>query len=304
MTQLSAVVIGYGSIGERHARVLRQLVGRVAIVSRRPLNQPNTYSDAATALREERPGYVVVAAETAAHRHCVAELAALGFDGRVLVEKPLFGEPGAPPPHRFRSLHVGFNLRFHPLLKRLKALFQAGPVASIDIYVGQYLPEWRPGRDYRTSSSAAAGGGALRDLSHELDYVTWLFGTWRRMTAIGGKFGDLEIESDDAFGLLLEAERCPLVSIQLNYLDRLGGRRIVVNRGDLTAHADLVAGVLDTGGARETFAVDRDSTYLAMHRAVLAGGDPDLCDAEAGAAIDGMVEAAERAAAAGVWIKR
>jgi hypothetical protein len=62
---------------------------------------------------------------------------------------------------------------------------------TVSAYVGQDLRDWRPGRDHRTTASATqqAGGGVLRDLSHELDYLLWLFGPWQRVAALGGAYG-------------------------------------------------------------------------------------------------------------------
>lgn len=80
----------------------------------------------------------------------------------------------------------------------------------------------------------------LRDLSHELDYVLWLFGPWRRLTATGGYLSPLETDSDDAYTLLMEARLCPMVSIHMNYLDRVPHREILVNTDQHTIHIDLI----------------------------------------------------------------
>ena len=48
---------------------------------------------------------------------------------------------------------------------------------SAHVSCQSWLPDWRPGRDYRESYSARADeGGALRDLVPELDYATALLG--------------------------------------------------------------------------------------------------------------------------------
>jgi predicted dehydrogenase len=172
----------------------------------------------------------------------------------------------------------------------------------MNVYVGQHLSTWRPGRDHRSSASAVRGsGGVLRDLSHELDTVRWLVGPWRRLTAIGGCFGALEIESDDAFGLLLETERCPLVSVQMNYLDHIGARTLGMILEEQTLHADLVAGTLRTPAGVESFAVERDETYRAMHLSILSG-ETGACDAVEGLAAVDTIDAAERGAF-GAWIR-
>jgi predicted dehydrogenase len=248
---------------------------------------------------------VVVANETAAHHPTLTALASAGFAGRVLVEKPLFDRLAPLPEHRFAACFVGYNLRFHPVLEELaKALARERPI-SAHLYVGQYLPDWRPSRDYRHTASASrqAGGGVLRDLSHELDYLAWLFGRCERVAALGGRFSELEIDSDDVQGLLLAFEHCPVVTAQLNYLDRQGRRSLVVNTAKRTIVADLIRSTLSIGDEEKTFAVGRDDTYLAQHRRILGNSHEGLCTLAEGAAVLELIAAAESAAASGQWVR-
>ena len=301
-----AVVVGHGSIGARHARVLREQGCRVAVVSGRPEAPAPAYRELRTALQAEAPDYVVVASPTARHGETVESLAAAGFAGTVLVEKPLFARPLALPENRFRAGRVGYNLRFHPVLRALKRSLDGERAISAQVYVGQYLPDWRPDRDYRAcyAASVADGGGVLRDLSHELDYLTWLFGAWQRLAAIGGRLGSLEIDSDDCWGVLLALERCPVVTLQLNYLDRRGRREILINTPTNCFRADLVANTLERD--RELLVdglpLDRDATYRDQHRAILSGTDGDACDLRQGADVVAMVDAIERAQRDGTWV--
>lgn len=300
----SALVVGLGSIGRRHARLLAELGLEVAAVSRRGDATLRCYVSLETALARENPGYVVIANETTAHQPTLAALAAAGFAGTVLVEKPLFDRPEPLPDNRFAALYVGYNLRFHPLLAELRRQLAAEPAVSAQVYAGQYLPDWRPGRDYRETASAsrAAGGGVLRDLSHELDYLTWLFGPCRQVAALHGRSGALDIDSDDTAALLLAFERCPVATVQLNYLDRPGAREIVVNTAHRTLRADLVGGSLRVDGEDRPFPVTRDATYIAQHRSALGNRRETLCSADEGAAVVALIAAAEAAAAGGRWV--
>ena len=300
----AALVVGLGSIGRRHARLLGELGLEVAAVSRRGDDALRCHASLADALERETPHYVVVANETASHRPTLLALAEAGFAGTVLVEKPLFDRPAPLPEHRFAGLYVGYNLRFHPLIAELKRLVADEPALSAQVYVGQYLPEWRPGRDYRATASAsrAAGGGVLRDLSHELDYMSWIFGRCRQVAALGGRSGALDIDSDDVQALLLSFERCPIATAQLNYLDRQVAREIVVNTASRTIRADLVRGTLRVNAEERRFPVERDATYLAQHRSALGNGRETLCTAEEGAATVALIDAAERAAAGRSWV--
>ncbi len=298
----TALVIGAGSIGKRHQRVLTGLGMTVGMVSRH--GGPGTWTDLDAAVPALAPGYVVVATETADHGRVLDRLAALDYRGRVLVEKPLFAAPRPLPDHRFATLAVGYNLRFHPILRHLAALLTRERLVSAQLYVGQYLPEWRPDTDYRTgySSRAAAGGGALRDLSHELDVANWLLGPWQRVTALGGHWSGLEIDSDDTFVLLGAFARCPAASIQVNYLDRQSRRELVINTRDHSFAADLIAGTLRQDRAPPLlFSLERDEMVRDLHRAVLAG-EPGPCHAEDGQRVMAMIAAAERAVRDQMWV--
>jgi predicted dehydrogenase len=302
----TALVVGQGSIGERHARLLGDLGLDVAVVSRHGgTGRTASFPDLGEALAEVAPDYVVIANETAAHRPTLAALAAAEFAGRVLIEKPLFDRLAAVPTHRFAACFVGYNLRLHPVLQELARVLAEERAISAHLYVGQYLPDWRPARDYRQTASASreAGGGVLRDLSHELDYLTWLFGGCERLAALGGRFGNLEIDSDDVQGLLMAFERCPVVTTQLNYLDRRGSRSLIINTGKRTIVADLIRSTLTIGSEERAFPVGRDDTYLAQHRRVLGNAHEGLCTLSEGAAVLELIAAAEAAAATGQWVR-
>ncbi len=303
---MKALVVGYGSIGMRHARLLAGLGCDTAVVSAREVDHPRRFATLEAALAAWAPGYVVVASATADHLAALRTLATAGWAGRLLVEKPLFDAPAELPALPFERLGVAYNLRFHAVLRELQRELQDERVLAVQAYVGQYLPTWRPGTDYRQSysTSAARGGGVLRDLSHELDFLQHLFGRWQRVAALGGHYSHLAGDSDDSFGLLMACERCPLVQVQLNYTDRVGRRRLLVNTDRRTFEADLVAGTLAVDGDLRRFTLERDATYLALHRAMLGLAPEDaglVCSLAQGADTLQLIAAAEAAAARGTW---
>lgn len=303
---MNVLVVGYGSIGARHARILSELGCHTAIVSGRKVDFQIVYPDLVAALAAEHPDYVVIANETNQHQNTLSELAKLGYTGTVLVEKPLFSNWAELPDQPFRKLFVAYNLRFHPIIQRLKTLLEGEEILSVQSYVGQYLPDWRPATDYRASYSASAeqGGGALRDLSHELDYLTWMLGKWERVSALGGHLSSLEITSDDIFALMLVTPLCPIVTLQLNYLDRKTRRFVLVNTSDHTIEADLIKGSITIDRDIELFTTERDVTYRSMHQAVLSGNTGALCSLDEGLETLYLIQMAERSARQGEWVKR
>jgi predicted dehydrogenase len=300
VTSTTAVVVGLGSIGTRHARILRELGLDVVTVSRR---EGGDYGSITQAVATARPDYVVIATETARHAADLQELAQTDFNGNVLVEKPLFATPAAPPKYPFAHVSVGYNLRFHPVMTALAERLRGRDVITVAAYVGQDIREWRPGRDHRATASATvdAGGGVLRDLSHELDYLLWLFGPWHRVAALGGASGARDIDVDDHLDLLLDMQRAPSVHVHMDYLDRQGIRRIRVNVDEDTIEADLVGSRLAVNGKATEFASERDQSYREMHVAAMRGASP-ACSLPEALGVVHLIDASERALRTKTWI--
>lgn len=300
------LVLGYGSIGSRHARLLGEMGCDVAVVSPREIDFPQRHATLRQGWLIHRPTLVVVANVTTAHYSALAELAQLGHSGNVLVEKPIFDRAMPVPDNNFRLLRVAYNLRFHPVLTRLREELANQRLISAQAYVGQYLPSWRPLTDYRLCYSAHAdqGGGALLDLSHDLDYLAWMMGPWRRVAALGGRMSTLEISSDDVFSLLYESDQCPVIGVQLNYLDRLGRRLLIVNTEEHTYGADLVRSSLKIDGEELHFPVDRDTTYRAMHSAMLSDNPMQSCTVQEALDTLSLCDTARDAAAGSYWRQR
>jgi predicted dehydrogenase len=97
---------------------------------------------------------------------------------------------------------LGYNLRFSESLIAFRDLVRGGRfgrVLRFNAETAQYLPDWRPEKDYRETVSARAdlGGGVLLELSHELDYLRWIFGDWDWVSAWTGRTSSLEIDVED-----------------------------------------------------------------------------------------------------------
>jgi predicted dehydrogenase len=301
---MKALVIGYGSIGMRHARLLGDLGLDVAVVSRRTVEAPKVFKDIAEAVSGFAPDYAIIASRTHEHRSDVEALAECGFEGTVLIEKPVFDSGDDMPNHQFERVFVGYNLRFHPALSRFKELLDDAELFAVHATVGQHLPDWRPDSDYRQSYSAikAQGGGVLRDLSHELDYLNWMLGGWTHLTATGGHFSNLEIDSEDVFSIVFQSRRCPVVSVNMNDLDSTLRREILALTDRGTIRADLVSGTVEFDGETESFTIERDHAYIAQHQAAMAGDTETICTVMGGLDVMRMIGAAEAAAIDKKWV--
>ena len=303
---MNCLIIGCGSIGMCHANILKEMGHSVHVVSKRDVMDFPCYKSIKEALQNTNFDYVIVSNKTYKHYESFMELRELGYSGKLLIEKPVFLEPSSLPQAGYENVFVAYNLRFHPVIQKLHEFLNGKEIYSIQVYVGQYLPNWRPSTDYTRSYSAskAQGGGVLRDLSHELDYINWIAGGWKRVAAIGGKFSDLQIDSDDVFVLLLKMENCPVVSVQMNYLDRKSRREIIINLKDHSIKADLIHNTLEIDGEVSEFEVERNLTYAIQHKAILNGDYSTACTLKQGVDILNLIHVAESASKKQKWINR
>jgi predicted dehydrogenase len=113
-----------------------------------------------------------------------------------------------------------------------------GRILGFDATVGQYLPEWRASGAYRDSASARQelGGGALLELSHEIDCARWLVGEIRTLSALSGRVSDLEIDVEDWADLVVEFQSGAIGHIHLDMVQRTPCRsgRVVGTDGTVT----------------------------------------------------------------------
>ncbi len=300
-----SLIVGYGSIGKRHAEILTNMGHEVHLVSQQNHLPFPTYPDLSEALSQGFFPLIIIATPTAAHAASLQLLSEHDFQGTVLVEKPLFHT--ALPSFSYRypdRIFVAYNLRFHPILQRLHALIQGKKLYAASIIVGQYLPQWRPGSDHLSSYSAhrQQGGGVLRDLSHEIDYAAWLLGPCHSLTALGGRFSSVTVDSDDCFSILATHARCPSVNLQMNYLDDMARRQIIIHSEIGTIFVDLIAATLQTEHDREQFSVERNTSYINQLQCLTSGSTDNLCSYQEGMATMHVIEAAEKAALEKRWI--
>ncbi|MFJ8102434.1 Gfo/Idh/MocA family protein [Lysinibacillus sp. NPDC096212] len=300
---MKALVIGYGSIGQRHARILEYMGFQVYIVSRRAQHKLNFFSSLETALKENKYDYIVIANETVAHIESLREIINYKFTGMILVEKPLFAKVDSVSLNDC-MIFVAYNLRFHPLILQLKTMLFNEQTISVNAYVGQYLPTWRPNIDYTKCYSAYSnqGGGVLRDLSHELDYLTYLFGEWNSLVANTAKISNLNIQSEDYTQVSYRTNQDIHVSVELNYLDRIDQRYVIVQTNNKTIKIDFIDNSINCNGEIEQLAtVDRDYTYMKQHEAIL-NDSLHCCSFKEGLNIVKMIEAIEKSSIHKEWV--
>ena len=123
------------------------------------------------------------------------------------------------------------------------------------------------------------------------------------MVSLGGSFSSLDITSDDAYAIMMKSDLCPMLSIQLNYLDRVGRREVLINTDRNTFLLNLIDGSLMINGVKENYAVPRDHTYSEMHKEMLKGRLDIICSLSEAENILKLITASERSSKEGEWVK-
>ncbi len=314
-------VFGTGSIGSRHLRVFRDLIGaEVSAIPVRPTRrtelEANGFEVRSNLEEAVAAGACALVIATDTSRHMADLRSAIDLGCAVLVEKPLAANvsglseaarlitEGAGP------VHVACDLRFDlSLLNFRQRLPEIGTVHAVRIECQSYLPDWRPDRDYRQSYSARAEeGGVLLDLVHEIDYAVWLFGAPSRVFAQLQNSGRLGIESEEAADLYWETPDGAALSIRLDYLSRTTHRTMQAygSSGEIVwdgVAQTVTLRIKNQPPQTEHFPQDRDATMRDQNAAFLraaCGGDPGtLTTFEEGAVAVGICDAARLSSANG-----
>lgn len=280
---MKVLLVGCGSVGRRHLRNLIALnqVKKIFVYSK-VKNCLNDLSDKqkvsiVSSLGNVQVDLAIIANETYKHVGTAIILAKKKI--HLFIEKPLshhlstkLGLLSKIVSRNKLKLSVGYNLRFLGAIKLIKTILSQhilGDIYFVKIEVGQYLPSWRSGRDYWAcySASKRRGGGVALDLSHEIDYMRYLFGDPHSFKAVKTKVSDLKIDSDDIFEGIYVYDRF-ICSVHMDYLQK-GKKRIIrieASKGSLVC--DLISKkiIIEINDKKKIIAdkklFDLDRTYI------------------------------------------
>jgi predicted dehydrogenase len=311
---------GLGGIGQRHLRNLHQLLGgeldahAYRVRRQRIKLRDNLSVDEGADLEKDyhitvhhdlegalagRPLAAFICNPSALHIPVALACARAGV--AVFMEKPLshdlqgIAELQQEVDQHNLLFYVGYNFRFHPGLRRMKALLEAGffgHLLSVRAEVGEYLPNWHRYEDYRHMYAARAdqGGGVILSQIHEMDLICWFFGLPQSIVSHGGKLSRLEINVEDVASSLMRCEGASgsfPVLLHQDFLQRPPVRTFKIFGDGGSAEIDLLAnhlriydaqGELSEGDDFPGFV--RNDMFLAQTRHFLdclkQGGKPEV----------------------------
>ena len=237
--RLSVLIVGCGSIGKRHARVLAGL-GITDLRACDPMEaQRRSLQDQVPAAQlydsyeaglAQRPDAVLICTPPALH--VKQAIRAIRGGCHVLCEKPLSDSiEGVDHLQELaaaqrKKVMVALCFRYHSGLVQAKETLDSGAIgrlASIRALVGEHLPEVRP--DYRGLFSAQQGGAF--DLMHEIDLAIWYASRpVSEVHSLSGNYSDIGIAAPDLAEILIDFDTGCLASIHLDFFQRPRRRQI------------------------------------------------------------------------------
>ena len=236
------LIIGGGSIGQRHIKNLKQLGDHQVWVLKRK-KDPDfaekfgvTVIDSLDEARQLSLDGAFICTPTSLHTEGLKWAAQKGL--HVFMEKPLIHDrPGLEIARQTlegfdRTFFIGFMLRYHPLVRSIKTFLEdeiLGHAYAARFEFGSYLPFWHPWEDYRISYAARRelGGGVINTITHELDLIQYFFGSPQAVTCEARNLGKLGVDVEEVCDAIFTYPD-KAVSLHLNYLQKDYDRNIKI----------------------------------------------------------------------------
>lgn len=247
---MKILIVGLGSIARKHIAALHE-IGNFEIYALRSSTDATKIENVTNAfslneIEKIKFDYIIISNPTSQHAPSIKALSC--FKAPLFIEKPIFETVS----DKYQSLikeiereeiktYVACNLRFLDCLKEIKQIIKNARINEVNIYAGSYLPDWRPGIDFRKNYSAnkEMGGGVHIDLIHELDYLYWIFGEPVETYSKFSNQSSLEISAVDYANYLWKYKNFS-ANVILNYYRRDSKRTCEIVTDEATFLVDLL----------------------------------------------------------------
>lgn len=210
---IKALVIGCGSIGQRHIKNLKNIGIKsiYALRTRKGFYQDLPYDLGVIELNnwnevaKEEPDIAIVSNPTSFHLETALKLSP--FVKGILMEKPLSNSLAGVDEliklikKNDNIFFMGHNLMFHPIILNIKEFINSnelGRMINIQSQVGHWLPDWHPYENYKESYFAKKelGGGVALTLIHEIHMAIELAGRPLEVCGMRSESSLLDVNKD------------------------------------------------------------------------------------------------------------
>ena len=241
----NAIIIGSGSIGQRHISNLKK-IGIKNITALRTkkghykkipkelgVNEIYSWDDA---LNHE---FDIAIISNPTSLHIEAALKISKSVKGIFIEKPLSNTLSGCNQlidllnSKKITSFVGHNLMFHPIINKIKDFYNdndVGEIINIQCQVGQWLPDWHPYEDYTKAYYARKdlGGGVALTLIHEIHLALELAGLPTYVSGETTDYNKLNLDVDVCSDLMIRHKSGAVSQIHLDFLQRPSHRSGIV----------------------------------------------------------------------------
>jgi len=235
------LIIGTGSISKKHYSVIKNLGSKIKIrkISSREFEKFRKLE--LNNLKLFNPELIIICSPATKHHNHFEKIEKNFQNIKVLIEKPIFEKYYKLNKQLKNIYYVGYNLRFHPVIIFLKKFLNKKKIFSVNITSHSYLPDWRK-IDYRKSVSAkkVLGGGVLLELSHELDFIKWIFDEIKILFSFNKRISKLDINTDDILSIIAKLRRNIFLNLNINFFSKIANRTIKIDGDGFSLNADLI----------------------------------------------------------------
>lgn len=276
---MKVLIVGNGSIGKQHTISVLKLGHTPIVVTQFPDNKKNVrYTSSIDDTIDLDIDVAIICTPTDQHLNDFLDIINKTNVNKILIEKPVTSNSIDAEKiqkiveARKIEVYVAFDMRFIPQLQYIKNNLNEikNRIRLVKIHCGQYLPDWRPNTDYRLSysSNKNKGGGVDLDLTHEIDYMQWLFGLPSKIDFIGTyNISSLEINSPDYFKGIYNYTDF-IIDVELDYFRKLDRKLTILGENEVLVELDFIKNTLIYNGdqiyleSKNSPIIDEDCAFL------------------------------------------
>lgn len=233
----NVAVVGLGNIAHRHRENVRLRFPHAKIFStsasgrnvQDSIEHCDVFCITIDDLIKNDLDFVIVASP--ASHHIIHSLPFVENNIPVLIEKPLATNLSEVVELiKLRDevngiVSVAYCLRYCGVLIELNRLIKKnyfGKIHHVNLHVGQDLRDWRPTKSINESVSANKnlGGGVLNELSHELDYMFWMFGEVKPLFSKLSYNQRYIMDVEDMADVVLQTSNGAVITLHLDFLQQ------------------------------------------------------------------------------------
>lgn len=225
---MKILFFGMGSIGRRHAMLISKLYPEHELFAFRTykgqLKDPIDINEIYNWKQVDniKPDTAFITNPTYLHINTALKCAKRNMN--IFIEKPIdcsdekMNDLLKEVEKRNLITYVAYVLRFHPIIDYLKNNLDLKKISRVEVRCRSNFPDWRINQDHLKLYSAfeAKGGGVLLELSHEIDYINYLFEKIEGISGQTFKKYNVTVDTDDYANLNIRTSTVKRINLILD----------------------------------------------------------------------------------------